>query len=44
MQNLTYVAILGRHFLQQNEALIDLDNISITLKEQEILENKLPVR
>ena len=32
MQNLAYNAILGRDFLQQNRALIDLDNNNITFK------------
>ena len=32
MQNLAYDAILGRDFLQQNRALIDLDNNNITFK------------
>ena len=32
MQNLPYDAILGRDFLQQNRALIDLDNNNITFK------------
>ena len=33
MQNLAYDAILGRDFLQENRALIDLDNSTITTKE-----------
>ena len=33
MQNLAFDAILGRDFLQENRALIDLDNSTITIKE-----------
>ena len=33
MQNLAYDAILGRYFLQENGALIDLDNSTITINE-----------
>ena len=33
MQSLAYDAILGRDFLQQNRALIDLDNSTITIKD-----------
>ena len=36
MQNLAYDAILDRDFLQQNRALIDLDNKNITFKRPKV--------
>ena len=36
IQNLTYDAILGRDVLQQNRALIDLDNNNITFKRPKV--------
>lgn len=42
-QELTFDAILGRHFLQENIALIDLDRSSVTLKGKGYSEN-IPVR
>ena len=40
MQNLAYDAILGRDFLQENRALIDLDNSTITIKESANQQNQ----
>lgn len=42
-QELTFDAILERHFLQENIALIDLDRSSVTLKGKGCSEN-IPVR
>ena len=40
MQNLAYDAILGRDFLQENRALIDLDNSTITIKDSATQRNQ----
>ena len=40
MQNLAYDAILGLDFLQENRALIDLDNSTITIKDSATQRNQ----
>ena len=40
MQNLAYDAILGHDFLQENRALIDLDNSTITIKDSATQRNQ----
>lgn len=44
MENLAYNAILGRDFLQENGALIDLEESTLSFNEQDSMENKFPVQ